>query len=287
MKTQRYIKVAFLSLALLISSSAIAQLSGSARQAVDRANEMMEFVLDNYTVHYPDQPYWQEVYAEAKHAINLAVGAPEPIGVLAEAYSRSHWHGPAFQTWLEFAAAGGEFTAEQLELFTLSAEQNAYAAYQRGELDSAADYYRAITRHNPRDENAFRWLGRIASEMGNPEEAVAAWEVVVELTPDDRGAQYFLDLARAEAKWGVSAAHYFFDGVRFYEAGDLAQARLSFASATSRNGSYAEAWAWLGRVNFETERFTDAARAYERASNLEPGNSTYKYFLQESNRKSE
>lgn len=287
MKIRRYIKVAFLSLALLILTSASAQLPESAREAVDRANSTMQYVLKHYTVHYPDQPYWQEVYEEAKQAINLAVGAPEPIGVLAEAYSRSNWHGPAFQTWQEFVAAGGEFNAEQLELFTLSAEQNAYAAYQRGELVSAADYYRAITRHNSHDENAFRWLGRISSELGNPEEAIAAWEVVVEIDPDDRGAQYFLDLARAEAKWGPAAAQYFFDGVRFYEAGDLSQARLSFASATSRNASYAEAWAWLGRVNFETSRFADAARAYQRASNLEPNNATYKYFLQESNRKSE
>src|SRR5690625_2105438 len=165
MKIRRYIKVAFLSLALLILTSASAQLPESAREAVDRANSTMQYVLKHYTVHYPDQPYWQEVYEEAKQAINLAVGAPEPIGVLAEAYSRSHWHGPAFQTWLDFVAAGGEFTAEQLALFTESAEQNAYAAYQRGELSVAADYYRSVAKHNPQDTNAFRWLGRIASEM--------------------------------------------------------------------------------------------------------------------------
>lgn len=287
MKIRRFIQMAFLLFALLIPTIAAAQLPENARAAVDRAKATMEFVLENYSVHYPDQPYWQEVYEEAKLAINLAVGAPEPIGVLAEAYSRSHWHGPAFQTWLEFTSAGGEFSVDQLELFTLSAEQNAYAAYQRGELAHAADYYRAITKYNPYDENAFRWLGRIASEMGSPEEAVAAWQVVVELTPDDKGAQYFLDLARAEAKWGTAAANYFFDGVRFYESGDLAQARLSFASATTKNAAYAEAWAWLGRVNFETNKFADAARAYQRAANLEPNNTTYNYFLQESNRRNE
>lgn len=273
----------FLSITLFGVVTANDPLPENARVAVNQARASMHAVLDTYTVHYPDQPYWREVYEEAKQAINLAVGAPEPIGVLAEAYSRSHWHGPAFQTWLDFVAAGGEFTAEQLALFTESAEQNAYAAYQRGELSVAADYYRSVAKHNPQDTNAFRWLGRIASEMNHPEEAIAAWEVVVELTPNDSGAQYFLDLARAQAKWGTAAADYFFDGVRLYEANDLNQARLAFASATSQNSAYVEAWAWLGRVNFEQQKYVDASRAYQKAVDLDPNNSTYSYFLREAN----
>lgn len=274
----------FISLALLGTTLANSPLPENAQAALNQARVKMETVLETHSVHYPDQPYWREIYEDAKQAINLAVGAPEPIGLLAEAYSRSNWHGPAFQTWLDFAAAGGQFTAEQLELFTESADQNAYAAYQRGELVVAADFYRAVTKHNPHDANAFRWLGRIASEMNNPEEAVAAWQVVVALTPEDSGAQYFLDLTRAQAKWGTAAANHFFDGVRFYEAQDLNQARLAFASATSQNAAYVEAWAWLGRVNFEQQNYSDAARAYQKAVDLDPGNDTYQYFLRESNR---
>lgn len=285
MKIRRSItRMVFLSLTLLITTFATAEMPENAQAAVDRAKEKMEMVLVTYSVHYPDQPYWREVYEEAKHAITLAAGAPEPIGVLAEAYSRSNWHGPAFQTWQEFVAAGGAFSSEQLDLFTMSAEENAYAAYQRGELEAAADYYRAITQHDPYDAKAFRWIGRIALERGNPEEAVAAWDVVVELLPDDQGAKSFRDLARAQANWGSAAATYFFEGVRHYEANNLNQARLAFASATGENANYADAWAWLGRVNFEQRRFQDAARAYQRAANLEPNNSTYNYFLNESNK---
>lgn len=273
----------FLSVTLLGISVANTSLPENAQNALDQAQKSMELVLDTYSVHYPDQPYWQEVYEEAKQAINLAVGAPEPIGVLAEAYSRSNWHGPAFQTWLDFAAAGGAFTPEQLNLFTNSAEQNAYAAYQRGELAVASDYYRSVVKFNPHDANAFRWLGRIASELNNPEEAIAAWEVVVDLTPEDGGARYFLDLARAQARWGTTAANYFFDGIRLYEENDLNQARLAFASATSQNSRYIDAWAWLGRVNFEQQKYSDASRAYQKALDLDPGNDNYAYFLRESN----
>lgn len=283
MKIQFRILMVFFTITLFAASHANTPLPENAQVAVNQARASMELVLDTYTVHYPDQPYWREVYEEAKQAINLAVGAAEPIGVLAEAYSQSNWHGPAFQTWLDFVSAGGEFTAAQLALFTESAEQNAFAAYQRGELAVAADFYRAVAKQNPADANAFRWLGRIASEMNNPEEAVAAWEVVVDLTPGDDGARYFLDLSRAQAKWGTAAADYFFDGVRLYEANDLNQARLAFASATSQNSSYVDAWAWLGRVNFEQEKYADAARAYQKAADLDPNNSTYSYFLREAN----
>lgn len=136
----------------------------------------------------------------------------------------------------------------------------------------------------PDDVDAHRWLGRILLELGLPEQAASAWQTVVELSPGDAGAQYFLDLSRAQSRWGSEAANAFFNGVAAYESGQMTQARNAFAQATARNTDYAEAWAWLGRVAFEQGNYEDAYNAYSRAATLQPGNTTYSWFRQESQR---
>src|SRR5690606_12660974 len=96
------------------------------------------------------------------------------------------------------------------------------------------------------------------------------------------GAEYFLELAQAQARWGVQPANDFYAGIAAYEAGNMQQARNSFAAASARNANYAAAWAWLGRVNFEQGLYEDAHAAYSRALALEPDNSNYQWFTAES-----
>src|SRR5690606_2613673 len=105
---------------------------------------------------------------------------------------------------------------------------------------------------------------------------------VLELDPNAEGAEYFLELSQAQARWGAPAANAFYEGIAAYEAGDLSQARNRFALATARNAQYASAWAWLGRVHFEQEQYADANAAYSRALALEPDNSNYEWFTRES-----
>src|SRR5690606_20769080 len=121
-------------------------------------------------------------------------------------------------------------------------------------------------------------------ELQLPEQAVAAWRTVLELDPAAEGADYFLELAQTQSRWGVQPANDFFAGVAAYEAGDMQRARNSFAAASARNANYAAAWAWLGRVHFEQGLFSDANAAYSRALALEPDNSNYQWFTQESQR---
>lgn len=244
----------------------------------------MEEALSTYDAQFPDRPLWQEAFREGRTAVELAPGHPEPLRFLAEAYSRSNWPGPAVRTWNEFLAAGGTLDDEAEELYLRDANANAFAAYSQGNLQRAADLYLEVTRVVPDDVEAHRWLGRILLEVGMPEQAVAAWQTVTELDPSDAGAQYFLNLSRAQARWGVEAADAFFEGIAAYEAGNMTQARNAFALASARNADYAEAWAWLGRVAFEQGSYEDAYNAYSRAASLEPSNTGYAWFRQESQR---
>lgn len=271
---------------LILAGTAIAQstLPENAAEAIVRGERYMRQALSTYEAHYPDRPLWQQAFSEGRTAVRLAPDHPEPLRFLAEAYSRANWPGPALRTWNEFLAAGGVLDSDGEQLYLADAHSNAYASYQRGELEQAAEAYLAITRVVPTDADSHRWLGRILLELGMPEQAVAAFEALTELEPEDAGADYFLDLARAQTRYGIVAANAFFEGVAAYEDGDLSQARNAFANATARNADYAEAWAWLGRVAFERGNYSDAFDAYSRAVNLRPADTNYSWFLKESER---
>lgn len=274
----------------LLSGVAGAQSAGgplpeNAQQAIERGEIAMAKALATYEAQYPDRPLWQTAFREGRTALSLAPGHPAPLRFLAEAYSRATWHGPAMDAWYAFVDAGGELDDEARALISVSGNAVAYAAYQQGDKQRAADLYANVLDFVPNDVEAHRWLGRILLELRQPEPAVAIWRTLTELTPDDAGARYFLQLAQAQARWGIDAANAFFEGVNRYDGGDMAQARTAFAEATARNPNYAEAWAWLGRVAYEQGHYEDAARAYGRAAALEPANETYRWFLQDSERR--
>jgi tetratricopeptide (TPR) repeat protein len=271
---------------LFLVPAAMAQstLPENAQQSIQRGEQLMQEALATYDAQYPDRPLWQQAFREGRNAVALAPGNPAPLRFLAEAYSRATWPGPAVRTWNQFLAAGGVLDDEAKQLYLADANGIAYEAYAQGDLERAAELYLEVTRVVPGDVEAHRWLGRILLELGLPDQAVAAWQTVTELDPSDNGAAYFLDLSRAQARWGIEAANAFYAGVAAYEAGDMAQARNSFATATARNADYAEAWAWLGRVAFEGGNYQDAYSAYSRAATLQPTNDTYSWFRKESQR---
>ncbi|HRP48015.1 MAG TPA: tetratricopeptide repeat protein [Trueperaceae bacterium] len=279
-----FLAAALLVLAMLGSAVIAQALPANAQDAVNRGEALMAEALTTYDAQYPDKPLWQAAFREGRTAVSLAPGNPAALRFLAEAYSRSNWPGPAVRTWEQYAAAGGTFDEEAAELYGRDANENAYAAYQQGDKAGAAEMYLQVTKVLPANLEAHRWLGRILLELRRPEQAVVAWRNYLELDPTDKGAQYFLSLAQAQARWGVDAANDFFSGIEAYESGNMTAARTSFASATVRNADYPEAWAWLGRVAFEQGNYEDAFTSYSRASALQPDNTTYSWFKKESQR---
>ncbi len=279
----RHLVVA-VTLALISGVAAAQALPENAGQAIERGQALMAEALATYDAQFPDRPLWRQAFAEGRTAVELAPGHPEPLRFLAEAYSRSNWPGPAVDAWQAFASAGGVMSPEDTDLFTRAGNEYAFAAYQQGNRQLAAERYGLVARLAPGNVEAYRWIGRIMLELQMPEQAVAAWRTVLELDPDAEGAEYFLNLAQAQARWGVQPANDFYAGIAAYEAGNLPQARNSFAAASARNSGFADAWAWLGRVNFEQGLYGDAHAAYSRALAIEPNNSNFQWFTQESER---
>ncbi len=160
----------------------------------------------------------------------------------------------------------------------VSAFYKGYAAYERGDKETALIFYKRAADLAPSWVEPRRWLGRIYLEVGLPAEAARYWEEVVRLEGRTPQNLYFLKLAREAARVGLEAAQAFYAGVAAYEKGDLAAAEAKFAAAVAANPDYARAWKWLGRVRYEAGRFAAAAEAYQKALALNPDDAQARYF---------
>lgn len=286
-RPQRWLGAVLLILSSLsVGSAAVAQeLPDPAKNALAQARSAMEEAIATGEDPFPDRPNWSEAIRHARRAVEAAPRHPRTLGLLAELYSRTNYHSRAWQTWNRLLDAGHLLASGQTEPFVRSGEEMAYAAYQRGDRQAAARIHLTILDAVPFHKESRVWLGRIRMEQGRPAEAIPYWRAVTEQDPEDRRARYFLELARDQAEFGVEAADAFRQGVQRYESGDPEAAGRSFERATDANPTYAEAWAWRGRVAFEQEEWVAARTFYDNALDLDPGNETYRYFRNEAQRR--
>ncbi|HEX7021605.1 MAG TPA: tetratricopeptide repeat protein [Trueperaceae bacterium] len=260
-------------------------LNPAAQESLAKGRKLAQQALDTYPEQYPDKPLWQQAIQLGREAKRQAPGRPEPLRFLGEVYTITHWYGPAWEAWMDYLDAGGELGRNVRKAIALVGNELGFINYQQGQTDEALRYYQRVIDLAPDNVQAYKWVGRILLETGRPAQAIPYWRTVAERQPNDEGAQYFLELAQDEARWGQAAVEAFREGVDYYDQGRLTRARERFARATSLNPDYSEAWAWLGRVAFEQQDYQDAETYYGHATRLEPDNETYSYFYQEAQRR--
>ena len=270
---------------LLVLALAPAQgLAPEAEAALAEARAATDAAIAANAPSFPDQPLWAAAIDAAQRAVDLAPDDARTLGLLAEAYTRSGFHGPAWTTWTRFLDAGHGLTPEWTPLFLATGEELAWSAYERGDLDRAAEIHLDVLETVPFSKESRVWVARIRMEQGRPLDALPYWEAVVAQDPDDARARYFLGLAEDQVRWGIEAADAFRAGVAAYEQGDMDAARRALERATRANDAYAEAWAWRGRIAYEASSWLAAERLYARALELAPDNATYRWFREASRR---
>lgn len=267
------------------SLAAAQQLSDAAAERLALAERTAQQALATYPAQFPDRPLWQETFGYVAEAISLAPDSPEPYRFQAMAHTLANWYGPAWEMWQAFLNRGWQLDAEATQYFVEAGHRTGYNFYSQGDLEGALGVYMGVIDQVPFDLESITWVGRILMELGRPEQAIPYWTTAAERDPRDTRAAYFRDLARDQARWGTDAANAFREGVSFYEAGNFSEARERFARATVLNDGYAEAWAWLGRVEFEAGNYADARTFYGRAVDIEPAFDTYRYFYEEAGRR--
>ena len=253
-------------LTLALAGFALAQspLPQGAIDALAEGEARMAEALATYEAQYPDRPLWQDAFAAGRRAMALAPDHLAPVRFLAEAYSRSQWTGPAWNTWRDFLDRGGILDDEGRALAADVGKRLAYGSYAAGNTEAALERYVSVAELAPEDAEAHVWAGRILIETERPAQAIPYWRRALELDPEDARAAYFLELAQAQAEWGSAAVTAFRAGVALYEEDRLSEAAERFARASTLNTGYVDAWAWLGRVAFEQEQYADWAREARR-----------------------
>lgn len=199
-----------------------------------------------------------------RHWRNVTEARPEDAGA-------AHFLRVA-QTQAQYGATAGSRFFEGL------------AHYDAGDLESATTAFIAATQAAPTFVEAWVWAARSLQESGQAAESVPYWETVLELTPDDERAAWFLRRATLATERGDVAGPAFFDAVAAYEAGEADRARTLLEEAVAAEPDFVEAWGYLGRIAFQQGRYLDAAEAYGRAAELSPGVDEYVFFAEEAAR---
>lgn len=199
-----------------------------------------------------------------RHWRNVLAARPEDAGA-------AHFLRVA-QTQAQYGVPAGERFFEGL------------AHYDAGDLEAATAAFVAATQAAPAFVDAWVWAARSLQEGGQATESVPYWETVLELTPGDERAAWFLRRATLATERGDVAGPAFFDAVAAYEAGDADRARALLEEAVAADPEFVEAWGYLGRIAFQQGRYLDAAEAYGRAAELSPGVDEYVFFAEEAAR---
>lgn len=179
-----------------------------------------------------------------------------------------------------------EVTRAQLR-WGVAAANDFYAgqsAYQAGDLERAAQLFLSAAERSPTYIDAWVWAARSTQEAGKPAEAIGYWREVLRLDNDDDRARWFLQAAQQQLRYGVRAGAAYLSGVEAYQSGDVEGARRGFTQAVTAAPDFAAAWSYLGRLEFQVGEYEAAARAYDRAVQLEPGNDEYQFFADEARR---
>jgi tetratricopeptide (TPR) repeat protein len=162
-----------------------------------------------------------------------------------------------------YGVAASNAFRQGLEYYSNNQKTEALLAF-RDAVAASTDFRKAIV-----------WAGRVAQELGRPQDAVTFWQRAVALDPSDSDAQAALELTRAQSTWGVAAYNAFQQGLALYAQGNRSAANQAFRQAVAANDRFAEAWAYLGATAFELRNYQEAVTAYDRARRLAPTNSSY------------
>lgn len=154
------------------------------------------------------------------------------------------------------------------------------AAYETGQREAALAAFVQAADANPEFDEAARWAGRTALELGRSRVARRFWAGLLERNPEDRTAAYYLELADAQERWGAAAGRAFYAGQDLYNRGEVRGAAEQFVAASDANPEYPAAASWAARTLQESGQAARAVPFWERVVGLNPDDESARYFLE-------
>lgn len=286
-----------------LSSPALAQegsaASASFAAAYEQAEQAFVTALRTDLGRAPslDDAVWHDAVTVAEALPDAAADPDDRLSAnrfLAHVYGATNWYIRAFAAWDAFLADGGELSGQRLPLpadvydkllpddaeFHRVVGQLAFARYEAGDPGGARSWYLTLLDMVPDDPEALRWLARIAFEENDTSTAVAIWQRLVEVAPEDEGAKFFLELSQERARFGEEASEAYRRGLRAYEAGEFTEAFDDFRAAVGSNPEFTDATVWAGRAALDLDLPAQAVGYWERAVTLDPEDARSRWFLE-------
>lgn len=136
--------------------------------------------------------------------------------------------------------------------------QNAYAAFQHGDMAAARQHYQSALQRDPNNRDALLGMAAIAAHDRQPDQAAALYRRLLEIDPND-----------SDAAAGLA-------GVR---TGDANQSESRLRHALERDPESASILFALGNLYAREQRWSEAQQHYFRAYTAAPNNADYAFNL--------
>ena len=218
----------------------------------------------------------------------LVPGRGEVYFLLGQAHLKANDTNQALITFANAVELSPELAAEHAEEINALAETGlgiGQAAFDAGDLDTAAEILDAVTTLLPNEARAYFLLGNVHNQANRFAEAVDAYQSVLNLEPEsssaltNMGVVYYKlgDLETAIKQFGAAlelepedAETHYLLGAAYVQMDELEKGQAEFEEALALNEQLAPAYIGLGNVRILLEDFEAALTALEKAVTLDP-----------------
>lgn len=220
-----------------------------------------------YDRHVPDRPLWREALAAGRAAANAAPDHPAPRRFLAQAYLQVGWYARSWTAWQAYLGAGGALDAVAERQLLEVASWMGSRLFDQGDRAGALPYLQAVIDIAPDDLGANARLARYYLDGGRQLEALPYLEAL-----GDRAPEFGDDLARVRRidRFGSVAAGAYDSGVEAAGRRDDAEAVRRFRAAVGAAPDFVDAWRGLGASLAVLGRAEEADAAHARVLELDP-----------------
>lgn len=159
-----------------------------------------------------------------------------------------------------------------------------YNLYQVGRYDDAVQFFIDAITAKPDFVRAWYWLARTYQETNMVDEAIWAWQKVIQLEPDNAQAQYFLKKMQSWKLYGKEAWEAYEQAQNAYLQGQYTSAIQLFETAIKENPNFDAAYYWLGISQLKNGDYAAATRSLEKYLIIQPQDKNAQYWLNQAKR---
>ncbi|MCS7241336.1 MAG: tetratricopeptide repeat protein [Candidatus Caldatribacterium sp.] len=191
-------------------------------------------------------------------------------------------------SWVSLAWADGETpllvpysTDVPAEGYAQVMFDQGYNLYQAGRKTEAIQFFIEAVTTKPDFTKAWFWLARTYQEEDMYDEAIWAWEKVLQLEPQNEQARYFLKKVKNWKEYGKDAWENYERGIVALEKEEIYDAVEYFKRSIEANPRFDKAYYWLGVANLRSGDYYNAVWALEKYLALRPDDPNGQYWLRE------